>query len=72
MTAKIFEKMPKPLLTSDQLKLLKYDNIASGKYETNFDIGIEANRIFDKEIEKYSFNWKMGGQFSQKKFSSIK
>ena len=72
MTAKIFEKMPKPLLTSDQLKLLKYDNTASGKYETNFDIGIEANRIFDKEIEKYSFNWKMGGQFSQKKFSSIK
>ena len=72
MTAKIFEIMPKPLLTKDQLKLLKYDNIASGKYETNFDLGIEANLKFDNEIEKYSFNWRDGGQFSQKKFSSIK
>ncbi len=72
ITAKIFEKMPKPLLTSDQLNLLKYDNIVSGKYNTNFDIGIKANRIFHEEIEKYSFNWRTGGQFSQKKPSSAK
>ena len=64
--------MPKPLLTSDQLNLLKYDNIVSGKYNTNFDIGIKANRIFHEEIEKYSFNWRTGGQFSQKKPSSAK
>ena len=30
ITARIFEIMPKPLLTRDQLKLLKYDNIVSG------------------------------------------
>ena len=30
--------MPKPLLTMDQLRLLKYDNIVSKKYKTNFDI----------------------------------
>ena len=33
MTARIFEIMPNPLLTRDQLKLLKYDNIVSVKSE---------------------------------------
>ena len=69
MTAKIFEIMPNPLITVDQINLLKYDNIPSGKYKTNFDLGLNANRIFDEEIEKYSFNWRDGGQFSIDKFS---
>ena len=67
INAKIFQLMPKPLLTIDQLKLLKYDNIASKKYKTNFDIKINANKIFDQEINRYSFNWTAGGQFSKKK-----
>ena len=65
--AKLFQLMPKPLLTLDQLKLLKYDNIASNKYKTNFDIKLEANKKFDEEINRYSFNWTSGGQFSKKK-----
>ena len=69
MTAKIFEIMPNPLITVDQINLLKHDNIPSGKYKTNFDLGLNANRIFDEEIEKYSFNWRDGGQFSIDKFS---
>jgi len=69
MTAKIFEIMPNPLITVDQINLLKHDNIPSGKYKTNFDLGLNANRIFDEEIEKYSFNWRTGGQFSRNKFS---
>jgi len=69
MTAKIFEIMPNPLITVDQINLLKHDNTPSGKYKTNFDLGLNANRIFDKEIEKYSFNWREGGQFSIDKFS---
>ena len=68
MTAKIFEIMPNPLITVDQINLLKHDNIPSGKYKTNFDLGLNANRIFDEEIEKYSFNWRTGGQFSRNKF----
>ena len=32
-SSKIFELMPNPLITLDQLRLLKYDNIASGKYK---------------------------------------
>ena len=63
--------MPKPLLTMDQLKLLKYDNIASGKYKTNFDLNMQANKKFHDEINKYSYNWTSGGQFSKKKLSRI-
>ena len=40
LTARFFEILPTPLLTRDQLRLLKYDNISSGKYKTNSDIGI--------------------------------
>jgi NADH dehydrogenase len=72
MTAKIFEIMPNPLITVDQINLLKHDNIPSGKYKTNFDLGLNANRIFDEEIEKYSFNWRDGGQFFRDKFSKKK
>ena len=35
ISAKFFEILPNPLLTSDQLRLLKYDNVASNKYKTN-------------------------------------
>ena len=68
ITAKIFELMPNPLITVDQINLLKHDNIPSGKYKTNFDLGLRANRFFDKEIEKYSFNWRDGGQYSKDQF----
>jgi len=67
MTAKIFEIMPKPLITVDQINLLKYNNIPSGKYKTNFDLNIKANKIFEEEILKYSYNWRSGGQFSKGK-----
>ena len=69
MTAKILEMMPNPLITLDQINLLKHDNIPSGKYKTNFDLGLKANKIFEEEIEKYSFNWRTGGQFSRDKVS---
>ena len=66
-SAKIFQLMPKPLLTEDQLRLLAHDNIPSGKYKTNFDIGIQSNSIFDVEVRKYCYMWKEAGQFSIKK-----
>ena len=66
INAKIFQLMPKPLLTIDQLNLLKYDNIASKKYKTNFEINMKANKKFDEEINRYSYNWTSGGQFSKK------
>ena len=70
LSAKFFELLPKPLLTQDQLRLLKYDNITSGKYKTNFDIGIPSKKYFEKEVKKYCFMWKEGGQFSTEKYNS--
>ena len=71
-SARFFEVMPKPLLTRDQLKLLKYDNIASGKYKTNSDIGLPSKRYFEQEVKKYCYMWREGGQFSTEKYLSGK
>ncbi len=67
-SAKIFQLFPSPLLTEDQLRLLKYDNILSKKYKNNFDIGIPSKRYFEEEVKKYSFMWREGGQFSTEKY----
>ena len=69
-SAKLFEKLPNPLLTSDQLRLLKYDNIVSGKYKTNSDIGVPSLKTFDVEVKKYAYMWRDGGQFSTEKYVS--
>ena len=65
LSAKLLQLLPQPLLTEDQLKLLKYDNIKSGKYKNNFDLGLDAKKKFSNEILKYSYNWKSGGQYSK-------
>ena len=70
LSAKFFQLFPKPLLTEDQLKLLKYDNVLSGKYKTNSDIGLPSNKYFANEINKYSVLWREGGQFSTEKYTS--
>ena len=69
-TAKLFQLLPNPLLTHDQLKLLKYDNITSGKYKTNFDIGVPSTKFFDKEVKKYCYMWKDGGQYSTERYKT--
>ena len=65
ISARFFEILPKPLLTRDQLRLLKYDNIASGKYKTNSDIGMPSKKYFNDEVKKYSYMWKEGGEYSK-------
>ena len=70
MSANLFQLFPKPLLTIDQLKLLKYDNIASKKYQTNSDIGAPSLRVFEQEVKKYCYMWREGGQFSTKKYNT--
>ena len=69
MSARIFELMPKPLLTIDQLRILKYDNISSGKYKTNFDIGVPSRKYLVEEVKKYCYMWREGGQFSTEKYN---
>ena len=67
--AKLFELTPKPLLTSDQLRLLKYDNVFSNKFKTNFSLGVPSKKSFYDEVEKYCYMWKDGGQYSTDKYS---
>ena len=59
------EKFPKPLITFDQLKLLKYPNVPSGTNKTNFDLNIPSSANFENEVSKYSYMWRDGGQFSK-------
>ena len=69
LSAKFFQLLPKPLLTEDQLRLLKYDNIPSGKYKTNLDIGLPSKLYFKDEVKKYSYMWRDGGEFSTEKYN---
>ena len=68
LTAKIFELLPNPILTQDQLRLLKYDNVLSGKYKSNADIGTPSKKYFNDEVKKYAHMWREGGQFSTEKY----
>ena len=72
ISAKLFQLFPNPLLTEDQLRLLKYDNILSKKYKDNFDIGMPSKRYFNEEVKKYSYMWREGGQFSTEKYNTEK
>ena len=67
LIATFFKILPKPLITKDQIKLLNAcHNIPSGKYKTNFDIGIPSICIFNDEVKKYCYMWREAGQFSKK------
>jgi len=54
--------MPNPLLTSDQVEMLKYDNIVSGKYPTIKNLGIKYTTI-QSILPKYIYRFRTGGQF---------
>ena len=69
MTAYIFELLPKPLITNDQLRLLQYDNVLSGKYKSNNDFGFNCSSRFEDEVNKYSYMWKNEGEYSKKRVS---
>ena len=54
--------MPHPLLTPDQVELLKYNNIVSGNYPTLKDLGITGTPI-KNILSKYIYRFRTGGQF---------
>ena len=58
------QMLPNPILTIDQVELLKYDNITSGNYPVLKDLGIKANSV-EKIIPKYIYRFRSGGQFSE-------
>ena len=67
ISAVFFQLFPNPLLTLDQLRLLKYDNIKSENGITNFDLGYPSKLYFEDSVLKYSFNYTEGGQYSIEK-----
>ncbi len=68
LSAKLFQLFPNPILTEDQLRLLKYDNVLSGRYKSNFALGIPSKKYFNDEVKKYAYMWREGGQFSTEKY----
>ena len=72
LSALFLELLPKPLLTQDQLRLLRHDNIPSGKYKTNNEIGVPSKLLFENEVKKYCYMWRDGGQFSTDKYDFSK
>jgi len=54
--------MPNPLLTPDQVEMMKYNSIVSGKYPTLEDLGISGKTIHSI-LPKYIYRFRTGGQF---------
>ena len=71
ISATFFQMLPNPLLTKDQLNLLKYDNVKSENGITNFDLGCPSEIYFDQAIKKYAYNWRDGGKFAVKEIDQL-
>jgi len=56
------QMMPNPLLTPDQVELLKYNNIVTGEYSSLIDLGITGTAI-ESILPKYIHRFRTGGQF---------
>ena len=56
------QMMPNPLLTPDQVELLKHNNIVSGDYPTLKDLGVGGTQI-QSILPKYIYRFRTGGQF---------
>lgn len=56
------QMFPNPLLTPDQVELLKYNNIVTGEHPTLKDLGISATTI-QSILPTYINRFRTGGQF---------
>jgi len=56
------QMLPNPILTADQVELLKYDNIISGNHPTLKDLGIEGKTI-QSILPQYIYRFRTYGQF---------
>jgi len=56
------QMLPNPLLTPDQVELLKYNNIVTGNYPTLKDLGITGTTV-QSILPKYIYRFRTGGQF---------
>ena len=56
------QMMPKPILTTDQVELLKYDNVPSEQYPNLNDLGIKGKTI-NSILPQYIYRFRTYGQF---------
>ena len=56
------QMMSNPLLTPDQVEMLKHNNIVSGDYPTLKDLGVSGTPIHSI-LPKYIYRFRTGGQF---------
>ena len=56
------QMLPNPLLTADQIEILKHDNIVTGNYPLLKDLGITGTNI-ESILPKYINRFRSGGQF---------
>ena len=63
VTGFLFNKLPNPLLTIDQVRLLETDNIVSKENLTFADLGIEPKSLVDI-LPDYLYRYRREGQFS--------
>ena len=56
------QMLPKPILTADQIELLKQNNIISGEFPLLKDLGISGTPI-QSVLPKYIYRFREGGQF---------
>ena len=61
----LLSKFPGSLITYDQYKLLRYDNILTNKFNTNTDIGVKCSTDFNELLSRYSYLYREGGQYSK-------
>jgi len=57
-----FQMLPNPILTPDQVEMLKHNCIVTGKYHTLEDLGISGKTI-ENVLPKYIYRFRAGGQF---------
>jgi len=57
------QMMPTPLLTPDQVEMLKYNNVVSGEYKTLKNLKIKPTTI-QSILPKYIYRFRTGGQFA--------
>ena len=60
--AKILQLLPKPLLTTDQVEMLKYDNVVTNNYPTLKNLQINPKTI-ESVLPEYIWRFRKGGQF---------
>ena len=58
------QMMPTPLLTPDQVEMLRYDNVVSGEYKTLKNLKIKPTTI-QSILPKYIYRFRSGGEFSK-------